>query len=654
MKKSNISVFSIRDLGTKSKELKKIWENFLLGETSRLKLLRHVVYQSWERCRNYGVNPHKQETTIVYDAQSLKEILNQSKLFNAALPVLNDLRKQTENTGYIVTLCDSFGRIIYLDGDPQTLRQAEKINFVQGADWSEEKAGTNAIGTCIKISEPIQIFAAEHFCEGVHPWTCSSAPIHDPLSGELLGVIDLTGKWMDVQPHTLGMVVVSALSIQQRLKESSMIVRQILLQSYLKAVHRWKNDAVIVMDQAMNVVEGNEQACKLLGIRSFQELEKIPEWIEGLNHLLSCNGCHKEQEWQLPSRNVRVHASVIMHDGERVGFLLHLQKTLLKSKFIHKSAPSDWQGIIGKSSAIRQLIHKCQIVADTFVPVLITGESGTGKERFARAIHEASEQKDAPFIAMNCGAIPKELIASELFGYEAGTFTGGKKEGKKGKFEEADGGTLFLDEVGEMPLEFQVHLLRVLQEQEVVRLGSARPIPVHVRVIAATNQNLEEMMKAGLFRRDLYYRLNVVSFHIPPLRERLEDIPLLATHFVKQFKHRHKKEIEGIADETMALFKSYPWPGNVRELQNVLEYGVLFCDEKEIRIHHLPPVLQKNRLAEKKEQNEDWNLIEHEERKVLLGLLDETGGNLSEVARRMKIARTTLYRRLKKYQIQIN
>lgn len=518
MKKSNISVFSIRDLGAKSKELKKIWENFLSGETSKNKL-RHVVYQSWERCRHYGVNPHKQETTIVYDAQSLKEILNQSKLFNAALPVLGDLKKQTENTGYIVTLCDSFGRIIYLDGDPRILRQAENMNFVQGADWSEEKAGTNAIGTCIKISEPIQIFAAEHFCEGVHPWTCSSAPIYDPLTGELLGVIDLTGKWMDVQPHTLGMVVVSALSIQQRLKESSMMVRQILLQEYLKAIHRWPNDAVMVMDPAMNVVEGNKQAYKLLKIRSFQELGNVREWSEGLNHLLSCTGSQKEHEWQLPSLNMRVYASVIMHEGERAGFLLHLQKTLLNNNIIHKSGQSAWQGIIGKSFVMRQLIHKCQIVANTFVPVLITGESGTGKERFARAIHESTEQKDAPFVAVNCGAIPKELIASELFGYEAGTFTGGKKEGKKGKFEEADGGTLFLDEVGEMPLEFQVHLLRVLQEREVVRLGSAKPVPVRVRVIAATNQNLEEMMKAGLFRRDLYYRLNVVTSYSSPQRE---------------------------------------------------------------------------------------------------------------------------------------
>ncbi|MBA4602656.1 sigma-54-dependent Fis family transcriptional regulator [Thermoactinomyces mirandus] len=653
MKKSNISVFSIRDLGAKSRELKKIWENFLLGESSKDKL-RQVVYQSWERCRHYGVNPHKQETTIVYDARQLKKILNQSKLFNAALPVLHNLKRQTENTGYIVTLCDRFGRIIYLDGDPQTLRQAEKMNFVQGADWSEKKAGTNAIGTCIKISEPIQIFAAEHYCEGVHPWTCSSAPIYDPLTGELLGVIDLTGKWMDVQPHTLGMVVVSALSVQQRLKESSMIVRQILLHEYLKAIHRWPNDAVIVMDQAMNVVEGNKRACKLLEIGSFQELENNREWIESLNHLLSSNGNQKEQEWQLPSLNLRVYASVITHEGERAGFLLHLQRNLLNNSIIHKSEQPAWQGIIGKSRAIRQLIHKCQIVANTFVPVLITGESGTGKERFARAIHESSEQKDAPFIAVNCGAIPKELIASELFGYEPGTFTGGKKEGKKGKFEEADGGTLFLDEVGEMPLEFQVHLLRVLQEREVVRLGSAKPVPVRVRVIAATNQNLEEMMKAGLFRRDLYYRLNVVSLHIPPLNERLEDIPLLADYFVKQFKEQHKKEIEGIAEETLSLLKSCFWPGNVRELQNVLEYGVLFCDEKEIQIHHLPPALQKNSPVAKKEQIPDWNLIENEERKVLLGLLDETGGNLSEVARRMKIARTTLYRRLKKYQIQTN
>jgi transcriptional regulator of acetoin/glycerol metabolism len=653
MKKPNISIFSIRDLRAKCKELKITWEHFILGKTSGNQL-RQLVYQSWERCKHYGINPHQRETSIVYDTQSLKEILNHSKLFNAALPVLNDLRRQTENTGYLVTLCDSLGRIIYLNGDPRTLRMAEKMNFVQGADWSEEKAGTNAIGTCLKIAEPIQIFAAEHFCEGVHPWTCSSAPIHDPLTGELLGVIDLTGQWQDVQPHTLGMVVVSALSVQQRLKESSMLIRQRLIQEYLKAIHRWPQDAVMVIDQAMNVVEWNKQALELLKIPSFNELWKVPEWKEGLTHLLSCTSKQKEQEWQLRSLNLRVHAFAITNEGERVGFLLHLERNHLKADIMQKSNGLNWQGIIGQSVAIRQLVRQSHIVANTLVPVLITGESGTGKERFAQAIHEASEQKDGPFIAVNCGSIPKELIASELFGYEAGTFTGGKKGGKKGKFEEADGGTLFLDEVGEMPLEFQVHLLRVLQEHEVVRLGSVKPIPVRVRVIAATNQNLEEMMKAGLFRRDLYYRLNVVAMHIPPLRERIEDIPLLVDYFIERYKKKYQKAICGVAEETLSFFRSYTWPGNVRELQNVLEYGVLFCDEKFIRIHHLPPVLQKACSIEKKEGMTDLNVIENEERKILLCLLEETRGNLSEVARRMKIARTTLYRRLRKYQIKSN
>lgn len=651
MEQMNTSIFSTRDLKEKKKDFEKAWEHFL-QENTPTSNLRQVVYQSWERCMHYGVNPQQQETSIVYDTQSLMGILNRSKLYDAAIPVLNDLRKQTKNTGYLVTLCDSSGRIIYLDGEPQTLRLAEKMNFVLGSDWSEEAAGTNAIGTCLKIGEPIQLFAAEHFCEGVHPWTCSSAPIRDPLTGELLGVIDLTGQWKDAQPHTLGIVVVSAFSIQQRLKESSILIRHRLIQEYLKAVNRWPQDAVMVVDQAMKVVEGNEQALKLLQISSFSEASNIPEWREGLTHLFSCTtGKQKEQERLLTSLNLRIRAFTITDAGERIGLLLHLERKHQGTHVAKRGSMPVWQGIVGQSAAIRQLVRQCQIVANTPVPVLITGESGTGKELFARAIHAASEQHDGPFVAVNCGAIPKELVASELFGYEAGTFTGGKKEGKKGKFEEADGGTLFLDEVGEMPLELQVHLLRVLQEREVVRLGSARPIPIEVRVIAATNQNLEEMMREGLFRSDLYYRLNVVSMRIPSLRERTEDIPLLVRHFIERYREKYKKPIRGVAEETMSFFLSYSWPGNIRELQNVLEYAVLFCDDEFIRMHHLPSVLQKVCPSEIRGDKTQLQPMQIEERKMLLRLLEETGGNLSEVARRMKIARTTLYRKLRKYQL---
>jgi transcriptional regulator with PAS, ATPase and Fis domain len=307
------------------------------------------------------------------------------------------------------------------------------------------------------------------------------------------------------------------------------------------------------------------------------------------------------------------------------------------------------------------------VVAQTHVPVLLLGESGTGKELFAKAIHKAGPRRNGPFVAVNCGALPKDLLASELFGYAPGAFTGASKTGKRGKFEEAHGGTLFLDEIGEMPLEFQVYLLRVLQEREVVRLGSSEPIPVDVRIIAATHRNLEQLMRDGLFREDLYFRLNVVSLSIPPLRERREDIPLLIDHFLEKLSEQYGMTKPTVDPHVLEfLVHHYPWPGNVRELKHVLEHAVLFCN-RVITWRDLPESLRKARenrcsaVPTPIGAGPTAHLVGAEgsgppgsvdDREKLLHVLRDVGGNLSEAARRLRIARTTLYRKLDKYGIR--
>jgi sigma-54 dependent transcriptional regulator, acetoin dehydrogenase operon transcriptional activator AcoR len=652
------SIFTTRNLREKSRKLEKLWSDYL--QENRLKSkLRNVVLESWNRCKGYGVKPEQRSTSIVYDDQSITRILNNSNLYKAAMPVLDNLEWQIQHTGYLLTLCDSSGRIVYLNGDRDVLRAAEKMNFVVGADWSEEAAGTNAIGTSLKIGEPIQIFAAEHFCQGVHPWTCSSAPVRDPVTDDPLGVIDLTGQWIDAQPHTLGLVMAGALSIQQQLKEMAMTVRHRLIREYDQACRRWPREACVVVDRGMRVVEGNQQVLDLLNLRSLKDLNNLKAWRKRLSQHFSRPD--REQEWIWPEANLIVRSSSIVDSGEQIGLLLHLQRNDVSVRGSVKkddSAFPAWRGIVGQSPSLRQLIHQCQVVADTSVPVLVSGESGTGKEGFARALHAASMRRQQTFVAMNCGAIPKELVASELFGYASGTFTGGNREGKMGKFEEANGGTLFLDEVGEMPLEAQVHLLRVLQEKEIIRLGSSKPVPVDVRIIAATNRDLEALMREGRFRSDLYYRLNVIELNIPPLRERTEDIPLLLRHYLEHYAEQYKKPvIRGLAADTLSALLRYSWPGNVRELQNAVEYAVLFCEEEEIRLCHFPSALQKalrekGNKSREEEREGDLPPIEKEERRMLLRQLEEAGGNLSEVARQMKIARTTLYRRMKKYRIR--
>jgi transcriptional regulator with PAS, ATPase and Fis domain len=311
-----------------------------------------------------------------------------------------------------------------------------------------------------------------------------------------------------------------------------------------------------------------------------------------------------------------------------------------------------WHDMIGASISFISAINKCYKAAPSNVPILLMGESGTGKEKIAKSIHRSSQRADRPFLAINCGAIPKELIGSELFGYEKGAFTGASKDGKKGKFEEANGGTLFLDEIGEMPLDLQVHLLRVLQEKEITRLGSSKPIPVNVRIIAATNKNLFDLCKKGLFREDLLFRLNVVTVNIPPLRDRENDVFLVADYFLRQFSQKYNKENLRFSEETLNFFRGYAWPGNIRELQNVLEHAVLFCESQEIGLEDLPSYLFNGKM-ERTGTNLQVGLspIDEEERKVLVRLLQETGWNLSAVAKKLNIARSTLYRKLKKYNL---
>jgi two-component system response regulator AtoC len=331
--------------------------------------------------------------------------------------------------------------------------------------------------------------------------------------------------------------------------------------------------------------------------------------------------------------------------------------------------------LVGESPAIRQVYGVIEKVADTPSTVLITGESGTGKELIARALHEYSSRHSGPFIKINCAAIPKTLMESELFGYEKGAFTGAVGA-KPGRFELAHAGTLFLDEIGEIPVEMQVKLLRVLQESEFERVGGIKTIKVDVRLVAATNRDLHAEVAAAAFREDLYYRLNVVPIHLPPLRERREDIPLLVDHFMAKFNERLKKQFSGIEPEGIERLVSYNWPGNIRELENVIERTMLFGDGPAIRALDLPgelmgtsnqPVAVEERVsssfslpalaaaaslpigAEAVSSLKEAVRVETErvERELIQRALDETGGNVTQAARKLKISRKSLQTKMK-------
>lgn len=306
--------------------------------------------------------------------------------------------------------------------------------------------------------------------------------------------------------------------------------------------------------------------------------------------------------------------------------------------------------ILGSSSQIHSLKEKVKMVAASDISVLIRGESGTGKELFAHSIHQLSNRSHQPFVKINCGAIPEHLLESELFGYEEGAFTGAKKGGKKGKFQLADGGTLFLDEIGDMPLNMQVKLLRALQEGEIESVGSTSPVKVDVRIIAATNRPLEKMMEEKRFREDLFYRINVVPFMVPSLRDRMEDLPLLIESFIKKITKKSGKRISAIEEEVIEKFHQYSWPGNIRELENVIEASIHLTSNETITTESLPDYMKETAVYPVGKKNLK-DILEETEKRILSQSLSKYNNDRIAAAIALGISKSSMYEKLKKYGI---
>ena len=331
---------------------------------------------------------------------------------------------------------------------------------------------------------------------------------------------------------------------------------------------------------------------------------------------------------------------------EREEVILQLRKQLSNEDGFH--------GMLGKSTVMKRVFDLITSAAPSAAPVLIYGESGTGKELAAAAIHRLSTRHAGPFVKVNCAALNENLLESELFGHVKGAFTGAEKT-RVGRFEAAHTGAIFLDEIGDLPLSTQTKLLRVLQEKEFERVGDNRPIATDVRVLAATNKDLNRLMQEGVFREDLYYRINVIPIYLPPLRDRRDDIPLLADTFIHRMNMKTEKNITGIAKEALDVFMQYGWPGNIRELINVLEYAFVLCPQGEISLSHLPAqLLGHHPLHSQQVPRSSGRNLAGDERQELIRALKAAGGNKSEAARRLGVSRVTLWKRIKKYGIEVD
>ncbi len=428
------------------------------------------------------------------------------------------------------------------------------------------------------------------------------------------------------------------------------------------------SDGLIAIDRDGYVEEINAVAARILGRRiTGDERVRADDLVEDKPPLRSWLA----EGGQFNNRVITLRATVgavaamanlqpVMDgEGQTTGAVLTFREMGEVGRLVHRvigvQRTYSFDDIIGNSSVIEKAKELARIAAGTSSNILIQGETGTGKEVFAQAIHNASAFSEGPFLAVNCAALPRDLIESELFGYVEGAFTGASKKGRLGKFELASGGTIFLDEIGEVPPEVQVKLLRVLQEKTIVRVGGDRTIPIDCRLIAATNRDLHREVEGGGFRRDLLYRLNVIALDVPPLRERQEDIPLFVERFVRVFAERNGKVVTRVDPETLQLLSRYPWPGNVRELENAIEHAVALVKDRTIALEDLPPsLLQEAELASGAEDSGFEGAQKgHREavRRLYLEALRAEEGDVVKAAARLGISRATLYRRLREHDL---
>ncbi|MBP1760794.1 MAG: sigma54 specific transcriptional regulator, partial [Firmicutes bacterium] len=417
-------------------------------------------------------------------------------------------------------------------------------------------------------------------------------------------------------------------------------------------------DAVIAINSSGTIMNANQETASFMGLSQSQlRGRNVSEFLIGdldYSNLRSFSqGFNVFNDVSVRAKgkiyNIVMKKSIIGNYNGNPLILVTFKRKQFKAITAPSLIPNQYyqfDDLIGESNEMKKIKNIAARAAQSTANILIQGESGTGKELVAQAIHQASRPQ-GPFIAVNCGAFTKELLQSELFGYEEGAFTGAKKGGKPGKFEMADGGTLFLDEIGEMPLDMQVSLLRCLQDKTITRVGGTELRKINLRVVAATNQNLYKQVKDGNFREDLYYRLNVIEITMPPLRERLADLQLMAETLVKQIQADHCSTTEiAISPEVLECLKLYNWPGNVRELRNVMERAIIYSDGEEITLECLP-----DHIREGKPRTEGNDLRKEYEKMAILEVLNKHKGNISKTAEELGMARSTLYQKIEKLNI---
>jgi len=616
------------------------------------------IARSWLRClEDYHLDPaQSMAPTVLEHGRVLESRERLQQVLQIAGNEMNSLHQQLSGAGHAVLLTDARGVILNCVTAPTERRVFERAGLWLGADWSEAREGTNGIGTCLVERQALTIHQDEHF-RGRHTGlTCSASPVFDP-HGELLAVLDVSSARPDVsrqsQFHTMALVNLSAKMI-----ESCYFLRyfenQWLLRFHLQAESVGLfSEGLLAFDGDGRICAVNQSALNLLGTIRGGALGKPVEMFFdcALDELFSRTTTHASASWPLRTRDGRLlFASLRGQVRQPVPPSL---PTPVPAAKVEKAG-----SICLLDPALQNDFRRAVRVFERDVPLLINGETGSGKEAFAKAVHQASQRRDRAFVALNCASIPESLIESELFGYRGGSFTGARKEGMRGKLQQADGGTLLLDEIGDMPLALQTRLLRVLEDRMVVPIGG-EPQAVNVRIISATHRNLLERVEDGSFREDLYYRLNGLEIELPALRERSDKSQLL-DFILAEEAGEQSVTLEPSARQALLDFA---WPGNVRQLRNVLRTLVALCDDSTISLRDLPNIVgaglpRDSGLSDPTPRGASRVVapplppaLQEAERSALLAALEHQRWHMTHVAAQLGVSRNTLYRKLRKHGI---
>lgn len=623
-----------------------------------------IIKRSWERCNaEYGIDRIANQPPAVVDNPHLVESRDQyGELVQMARTEMQSLYQQIAGSGYALLLTDANGMILEYVGEDSLKDLFREAGLLQGAIWNEAHEGTNGIGTCIAESRAVNVFRDQHFRARHQPLSCSGAPIWDP-EGKLLAVLDASTVSASGTPqsqlHTLALVTMSAQLISKTRFTSSfrdaLILRFHSRPEYVGLI----NDGALAISGDGQIIAADHNAIGYLGARDRTEIvgRRISELLDiQPATLLERVSRQTMPYWPVHAKDggARFFATVQSSTPEGLaGDRLRGRESRPVSRTRRRRFPANLSCLAGHDPMMQENIDCAQRVMDREIPILLIGETGTGKELFARAVHEASARAHRRFVAVNCAAIPESLIESELFGYKPGAFTGAQRGGNKGRVLEADGGTLFLDEIGDMPLELQTRLLRVLEEHEVVPLGGGEPLPVEINLISATNSDLEDKVASGVFREDLYYRLNGICLQLPALRERHDMAEII--HSV--LEHELDSREITISPEAFGCLMAYHWPGNLRQLRNVLRTALALCRDGVIRREQLSRELRtlqaetRGGVDDVAEATSAPGRLGAAERAALLAELNRQDWNVTRTAAELDMSRNTLYRKMRKHGI---